>query len=62
MSLFIGPGQMNLGFSKVQMSTLFLAVLLATLISGDGKSNWYKGVQLIMMYVIIAMMFYFIPS
>lgn len=62
LSLFIGPEQMNLGFSKPLMGALFLAVLLASMISGDGKSNWYKGVQLILVYLIIAMMFYFIPD
>jgi len=30
-------------------------------VAGDGRSNWYKGVQLIAMYLIIALMFYFIP-
>ena len=62
LSLFVGPQQMNLGFSKPLMGSLFLAVLLAAMISGDGKSNWYKGVQLILVYLIIAMMFYFIPD
>lgn len=62
MSLVVGPGQMNLGFTKALMGSLFIAVLLAAMISGDGKSNWYKGVQLILVYLIIAMMFYFIPD
>lgn len=62
LSLFIGPGQMNLGFNRALMGSMFLAVLLAAMISGDGKSNWYKGVQLILVYAIIAMMFYFIPE
>ena len=62
MSLFVGPGQMNLGFSKALMGSLFLAVLIGAMISIDGKSNWYKGVQLILVYLIIAMMFYFIPT
>jgi len=30
-------------------------------VSGDGQSNWYKGVQLITVYAIIALMFYLIP-
>jgi Ca2+:H+ antiporter len=62
LSLFIGPGHMNLAFSKVMLGSLFIAVLLATLITGDGKSNWYKGVQLIVVYLIIGLMFYFIPE
>ena len=31
-------------------------------IGGDGKSNWYKGVQLITLYILIAIMFYVIPD
>jgi Ca2+:H+ antiporter len=61
LSLFIGPGQMNLAFSRVLIGSLFLAVMLATIITGDGRSNWYKGIQLIVVYLIIAFMFFFIP-
>jgi Ca2+:H+ antiporter len=62
MSLFVGPSQMNLGFSRALIGSIFIAVLIGGIISGDGKSNWYKGVQLILAYLIIAMMFYFIPG
>lgn len=61
LSLVIGPGQMNLAFSRALIGALFLAVLLAAMIAGDGRSNWYKGVQLIMVYLILAMMFFYIP-
>jgi Ca2+:H+ antiporter len=27
-----------------------------------GRSNWYKGVQLITVYVTIALLFYFMPD
>ena len=36
--------------------------MLGTIVCGDGQSNWYKGVQLITVYAIIAMMFYFVPE
>ncbi len=62
LSLFVGPHQLNLTFSRALIGTLFLAVLLGALIAGDGRSNWYKGVQLIMVYLIMALMFFFIPS
>ena len=39
----------------------FIAVLSGALFCGDGQSNWYKGVQLITVYAIIALMFYLIP-
>ena len=32
------------------------------IVAGDGRSNWYKGVQLITVYVIIALMFYLLPA
>lgn len=61
MSLFVGPSQMNLNFPKGLIVALFLSVILAAMVAGDGRSNWYKGVQLIMVYLIIGMMLYFIP-
>jgi Ca2+:H+ antiporter len=62
LSLFIGPHQMNLSFSRALIITLFLSVILGAMVAGDGRSNWYKGVQLLMVYLIIAMMFYFVPA
>lgn len=62
MSLFVGPGQMNLSFSRPLIVALFLAVILAALVAGDGRSNWYKGVQLILVYLLMAMMLYFFPT
>jgi len=60
-SLFIGPGQMNLSFHRALLVTMFFAVLLGLVIAGDGRSNWYKGVQLVVFYIILATLFYFIP-
>lgn len=34
---------------------------LSVNVSGDGQSNWFKGVQLIPIYLIFALMFYFVP-
>ncbi|MFI5218076.1 MAG: calcium/proton exchanger [Bacteroidia bacterium] len=61
-SYFIGPQPMNLSFGKVELGTLFLAVLMGMMVVGDGKSNWYKGIQLIIIYLIIAFMFFFMPQ
>jgi Ca2+:H+ antiporter len=62
LSMFIGPHQMNLAFSKTLIIAMFLAVLLATIVAGDGRSNWYKGVQLVMVYILIGMLFFFMPG
>lgn len=61
LSTVVGPGQMNLSFNRALIGALFLGVMIATLVAGDGRSNWYKGVQLILVYLILGMMFYFIP-
>ncbi len=60
-SLFIGPEQMNLSFNRALLGAMFFAVLLGIIVAGDGRSNWYKGVQLIVFYIILATLFYFIP-
>lgn len=62
LSVFVGPEQMNLTFPRPLIVAMFLTVILAAMVAGDGRSNWYKGVQLIMIYLIMGMMLYFIPT
>jgi Ca2+:H+ antiporter len=61
-SMFIGNGAFFLSFNRVETATVLMAVLLMAVISGDGHSNWYKGVQLLTLYILIALLFYFIPD
>ena len=61
-SYFIAPHPLELAFSRAEIGSLFMAVLIGALVCGDGQSNWYKGVQLITVYAIIALMFYLIPE
>src|SRR3954454_8111894 len=61
-SLFIAPQPLELSFSRAELGTLFLAVLIGTIVAGDGRSNWYKGVQLMLVYTMIAILFYFLPE
>lgn len=60
-SYFIAPQPLELSFGRAEVGSLFLGTLIGTVVCGDGNSNWYKGVQLMTIYVIIALMFYFIP-
>jgi Ca2+:H+ antiporter len=60
-SYFVAPRPLELSFSPAEIGSLFMAVLIGTVVAGDGRSNWYRGVQLIAVYLIIALMFYFIP-
>ena len=61
-SYFVAPQPLELAFSRAEMGSLFIAVMIGALVSGDGESNWYKGVQLITVYAIIALMFYLMPQ
>jgi Ca2+:H+ antiporter len=61
-SYVVAPRPLELSFSRAEVGSLFLGVLIGTVVAGDGRSNWYKGVQLITVYLIVALMFYFIPA
>jgi Ca2+:H+ antiporter len=61
-SYFIAPQPLELAFSRAEVGSLFMAVLIGAMVCGDGQSNWFKGVQLITVYMIIALMFYLIPE
>ena len=61
-SYFIAPQPLELSFGRAEVGALMMAVLIGAVVCGDGRSNWYKGVQLITVYIIIALMFYFLPD
>jgi Ca2+:H+ antiporter len=62
LSYVVAPAPLDLAFGRQELGSLFLAVLIGAMVSGDGRSNWYKGVQLITVYVTIALLFYFMPD
>lgn len=62
LSFAIGPHPMVLSFNKAETGAALMAVLLTAVLVGDGKSNWYKGIQLITLYLLIALLFYFVPE
>lgn len=61
-SRLIAPEPLTLGFSRLEIGALFMGVLIGGTVAADGRSNWYKGVQLIAFYLILAAMFYLIPA
>ena len=50
----------TLEFTIYELVTLFLAAIILNLIAHDGKSNWFEGVMLTAVYIIIALGFYFL--
>jgi Ca2+:H+ antiporter len=61
-SYVVAPRPLELSFSRAEVGSLFMGVLIGTVVAGDGRSNWFKGVQLIAVYLVIALMFYFAPQ
>ncbi len=60
-SYFIAPEPLELSFTRAEVGALFLGALIGTVVCGDGRGNWFKGAQLITVYAIMAMLFYFMP-
>jgi Ca2+:H+ antiporter len=61
-SLVIGPMPLDLVFSGALVLTVLLAVLITGQVAGDGRSDWLKGVQLLGVYVMLGLAFFFVPS
>ena len=59
-SYFFGR-QLNLEFTLPEIVSVVLAVFVTGQISGDGESNWFEGVQLLALYAILCVLFYFLP-
>lgn len=52
---------MNLEFTVPELFAVIASVYIAGRISADGESNWLEGVQLIAVYLILAVLFFFLP-
>ena len=62
LSFLIAPQPLTLVFHRAELGALFLTVLIGIVVSSDGRGNWYKGTQLLVVYAAIALMFYFVPE
>jgi Ca2+:H+ antiporter len=69
-ALFVAPvlvlagvvlGQpMNLIFNAYELAALVAAAVIASLISVDGESNWLEGAQLVALYIMLGIAFFFV--
>jgi Ca2+:H+ antiporter len=60
-SYFVGPQPFLLSFEGGGIVLLFLALVIGALVTVGGSGNWYKGAQLITVYLMIALLLYFVP-
>lgn len=52
----------DLEFTLPELAAVIIAVLIVAEISRDGKTNWLEGMQLLSVYLILAILFYFLPG
>ncbi|WP_411679249.1 calcium/proton exchanger [Clostridium thailandense] len=55
-SLLFKP--MSIVFSEFELVALIVSVLIVNRVASDGESNWLEGIQLIAVYIIIAISFF----
>ncbi len=53
---------MNLEFTIPEVVAVFASILIVQQICSDGESNWIEGVQLLSVYAILGILFYFLPD
>ena len=53
---------MSLVFNAFEISAIVVSVIIVEMISSDGETNWFEGVQLLAVYALLAVAFYFVPA
>ena len=61
LSYAIGPAPMDLQFWPGAVVMMLIATLTAALVSNSGRSAWFVGVLVVMVYLIFAMTLYLLP-
>jgi Ca2+:H+ antiporter len=59
LSFLFGDHPMPLVFNGFELAAVILAILIAGRVTAQGESNWFEGVQLLSVYVILALAFGF---
>jgi Ca2+:H+ antiporter len=60
LSLALG-NPMDFVFDRLELLVLGLTTAIFAFVAQDGRSNWLEGAQLLALYVIIAVVFFFLP-
>jgi Ca2+:H+ antiporter len=58
-SFFLGPYPLALVFNGFELGAILLAILIANHVTQDGESTWFEGVQLLAIYLVLGLAFYF---
>ena len=59
-SLFLGDFPMALVFNGFELGAVVLAVLIALEVTHEGESTWFEGLQLLAVYAVLGITFFFV--
>ncbi len=60
LSFFVGPFPLSMEFSGLEIGAILLAVIIASHVTQEGESTWFEGLQLLAVYVVLAIVFFFV--
>ena len=60
-SYLVGPAPMDLQFWTGGVAMMLIATLTASLVTNSGRSSWFVGVLLLMVYLVFAMTLFLLP-
>lgn len=59
-SYLVGPFPLALVFNGFELVALLVAVVIANNVTQEGESNWFEGFQLLAVYAVLAITFFFV--
>jgi Ca2+:H+ antiporter len=62
LSYVMGPHPMDLAFRGGLILSILLSALITGQVSGDGRSDWLRGAQLLAVYLMLGFAFFFLPT
>lgn len=62
LSFFIAPAPLSFAFPPIEVFLVLMATFVASILLVDGKSTWFSGVQLLAVYVIMAITVFMAPA
>jgi Ca2+:H+ antiporter len=59
-SFVLGPFPMPLVFNGLELGAIMLAIIIANQVTHEGESTWFEGVQLLSVYAVLGIVFFFV--
>jgi len=61
LSYVIGPSPMDLEFWRGAVAMMLIAAMTASFVTNSGRSAWFLGALLLIIYIIFGMTLYLLP-